>query len=106
MLPLEGNIANFHDGKLYEIHPELHVMQFTGLQDKNGKEIYEGDIVSCIWDGHSYEDIGPAKVAVSADERGLAYGYFPFVVPPSTRGKYEGYFEVVGNIYENPDLLS
>jgi len=81
------------------------LMQCTGLKDKNGKEIYEGDVVSCIWDGFSYEDIGPAKVVVKADERGFAYGFFPFVVPPGTRGNYEGYFEVIGNIYENPELL-
>lgn len=69
-------------GIVYELQ------QFTGLKDKNGKEIYEGDIMRC-------NDLGFVRVEWT-DER---FGWSPFVAKNDTS------WEVVGNIYENPELL-
>ena len=71
------------------------VEQYTGIKDKNGKEIYEGDIVSVRNKNRKNEyDIGVV-------EFGKAAFRCPFLL-----GKYHsGQVEVVGNVHENPDLL-
>ncbi len=66
------------------------VMQFTGLHDKNGKEIYEGDIVSFT---QTY--IAPCAVYWNKEMT----GFYPLI---SERSKN---LTVIGNIHENPELL-
>jgi len=70
------------------------LMQYTGLKDKNGKEIYEGDIVLIDYYGT------PRKLVVrwedeSSGDSNLLVGF---------SGAYE-HGEVIGNIYESPELL-
>lgn len=75
------------------------LLQFTGLKDMHGKEIYEGDIVD-IWENGLRYDL-PSKVIYSQ------YGWFQFYdVPFQDVFRNNSYkVEVVGNIYENPELL-
>jgi uncharacterized phage protein (TIGR01671 family) len=75
------------------------LMQFTGLKDKNGREIYDGDIVKCPFMG---------KYINLAVEISAYYGVMPFDKWSLYRGKgYEASsVKVIGNIYENPDLLT
>lgn len=82
------------------------LMQYTGLKDKNGKEIYEGDIVEakyCI-DGCLYY-IEDEYGVIQWDDKQCAFNLiFKDQLAPSPISYYVS-FEVVGNVYENPELL-
>jgi uncharacterized phage protein (TIGR01671 family) len=80
------------------------VEQYTGLKDKNGKEIYEGDILGGIWEGgyiawcdrckqFQYHILTNGCMACLGDVH-----WFELV-------EDDGKLEVIGNIHENPELV-
>ena len=93
---------------MYEMMMQRNVilMQYTGLKDKNGKEIYEGDI---IVPGYGVDetlelvyDIKKARFA--GRRRGSEYADKEILIMDGSLIRRKG-IEVIGNIYENPNLI-
>jgi len=74
--------------------------QYTGVKDRNGNEIYEGDICKdiCI-NGNEY-----APLSVIFDEGAFSLKYSEDYIPPLCDIDLD-HIEVIGNIYENPELM-
>lgn len=98
---LEDELYCIGDGITYMVLAEdLVLMQSTGLKDKNGKEVFVGDIIKCTR-GCLHE------VYIEKEYGGTYFGGMPAVYLKDLR---EGYAwteheEIIGNIYENPELL-
>lgn len=78
------------------------LMQFTGLPDKNGKDIYEGDIVKSIMGGR--EIVGVMYFKASRAQFGIDHVVDTTKKVPE-HVELHSPPEVIGNIFENPELL-
>lgn len=105
-LSVLSSLGMIGEGLDYGTAPTL--MQYTGLKDKNGKEIYEGDIVK---DLTAFVPTGPAWVGYNPIhevkyhvrdylKRNPLYGDVGYNISSGS------IYEVIGNIYENPELLN
>lgn len=90
----------------------FELMQFTGLHDKNGKEIYEGDIlqqVHYVFSNDEYDHKGFKKLIIQVlwgqKEAAFIFKVIKKIDIEMPKDYKEPYREVIGNIYENPDLL-
>lgn len=119
--------SNWKLQELYKPAVGIIFMQFTGLKDKNGKEIYDGDIVTLC--NFNYKKLTNEIDREKSIEMNLKKGVVEWMpntccfmvverhlkckifdewnnslpLRPSKKDDYE--IEVIGNIYENPDLL-
>lgn len=84
---------------------KMPLMQYTGLKDRNGKEIFEGDILNVFDWGNRRPHylLGVTEVMFCPDQRGWRYENYSLGIEDS----YDQFrnVEVIGNIHENPELL-
>lgn len=88
-----------------------NIMQYTGLKDKNGKEIYEGDVIDIhqTVNGQSIfviENCVPFPDVRYAFDKSYKYEYNLHELLEIDIDESEKTIEVIGNIYENPELLN
>ena len=82
---IDGEVDYISTPKISAPADDFVLMQYTGLKDKNGKEIYEGDVLKGRYNG-----------AVEWSTSSVCYGGWTDFWKES---------EIIGNIYENPDLI-
>jgi len=93
------------DGVFIPFLSHLKIMQYTGLKDKNGKEIFEGDIVETSSDEVLHEDVGIYTVKFLNGSYRLIYSEQIHCTLDESEVSAL-HLKIIGNIHEHPELLS
>ena len=91
----------WYDRNFLESEWDIVLMQYIWIEDKNGKEIYEGDLVKCIAEEKYSKESWVYPIEYYADEQQFT--------PKWACNLWWGWWdsiEVVGNVYENPELVT
>lgn len=87
------------------MNEDIELMQFTGLHDKNGKEIYEGDILKLQYPiNYGFAGIHDEEIIVTISFEDGCYWFSGCGYTDCNWHFYSNY-EVIGNIFENEELI-
>ncbi len=106
-MALSDGMLDEGDGLFIPFREDIILMQYTGLKDKNGVEIYEGDIVRCSYGTGkvSYKDaIGAYLVSWIDDAEAISEFLGLERKQRRCRLEEDEVFEVIGDIYQSPEL--
>ena len=90
--------------KHFDENSNIGIMQYTGLKDKNGADIYEGDILSTDLD-RPYLIVEFRNGAFMFQCHDNGKDYYDFMAATGENSNFTKYHEVIGNIYEHKHLL-
>ncbi len=88
--------GNFYDGNNQGLDEDVIIQQYIGLLDKNGKDIYEGDVIKTYSENREYIGV----IEWSNESLSFRLKEIPNIWLSNRT------IEVIGNIYENPELLT
>jgi uncharacterized phage protein (TIGR01671 family) len=119
LIGLDGTVCQNEPMSYRGDNEGLIVELFTGLHDKNGARIYDGDIVRRVMKGlrphkarpgvvYGYDPAKgiPEREVILAVEVDLVWGTYPFNADENEALSDSRKWEVVGNIHQNPELLT
>lgn len=106
-IELNGNINFGWNGEIMDDYTDrINLMQYTGFKDINGVEIYEGDILKWTDFETNNTTINPVYLEGTTPIFNVYVDELIYATTLLTLNKIkDGYFEVIGNIHNNPELL-
>lgn len=101
---IAGSVIKKYSG-FNRLKQDDEVELWTGLYDKNGKKIYEGDIIDINADPFMFKDIVYMDTIMGIELKESNY-YLYNVIENFSHGDYIDEIEIIGNIHENAELLN
>lgn len=96
-------ISHVEDENIVDLIDQETVGQYTGLKDKKGVEIYEGDVLEIVCNFPFRKET--ILDVVEFDESLFMYSCSDWALYELNNNEGKQYFKIVGNIYDNPELL-
>lgn len=102
LVTIHGTCGVYLSTEEYE-DEKYPIMQYIGIEDKNGRKIFEGDILADHYKNGKYCNLHEVKWEKSYMDTDGNYYICGFALPTTTY--HDSGLEIIGNVYQNPELL-